>query len=60
MKITVDKNLCPQNHKCPSTKVCPVGAIQQSGNGLPTIDDEKCIKCKKCVMFCPMRAIQAE
>lgn len=60
MKLTVDKNLCPQNHKCPSIKVCPVGAIQQSGNGLPTIDPEKCIKCEKCVMYCPMGAIHAE
>ncbi|HEX3030083.1 MAG TPA: 4Fe-4S binding protein [Clostridia bacterium] len=60
MKITVDKHLCPQNHRCPSIKVCPVGAIQQSGNGLPTIDEGKRIKCKKCVMYCPKGAIQAE
>lgn len=60
MQLKVDKNLCPQNHRCPSIKVCPVGAIQQSGNGLPTIDQEKCIKCEKCVMYCPMGAIHAE
>jgi ferredoxin len=60
MQISVDKNLCPQNHKCPSIKVCPVGAISQTGNGLPVVDQEKCIQCKKCVMFCPMGAIRSE
>jgi Fe-S-cluster-containing hydrogenase component 2 len=58
MQISVDKNRCPQNHRCPSIRVCPVGAIKQDGFDLPTIDDEICIKCKKCIMYCPMGAIQ--
>lgn len=58
MNITVDKRRCPQNHACPAVKVCPAGAIRQTGVGLPEIDQEKCIKCKKCIMFCPMSAIQ--
>lgn len=58
MRITVDKNKCPQNHKCPSIRVCPVGAIEQNGIGLPTINEDKCIKCKKCIAFCPMGAMQ--
>jgi Fe-S-cluster-containing hydrogenase component 2 len=37
---------------------CPVGAISQVGNGLPVIDEEKCINCGKCSMICPMRAVQ--
>ena len=60
MKITVDKNLCPQNHKCPSMKVCPVGEILQNGNELPTIDEKKCIICKKCIKFCPKGAFKVE
>lgn len=56
--LKVDKNLCPQNHVCPSVKVCPVGAISQNGFGLPQIDPEKCIKCGKCISFCPMKAIK--
>jgi Fe-S-cluster-containing hydrogenase component 2 len=60
MQITVDKNLCPQNHKCPAIKVCPVQAMNQNGYELPTIDQEKCINCKKCVKVCPKRAIRAE
>lgn len=56
--ITVDKNKCPQNHRCPSIKVCPVGAITQEGFGLPAIKKEICIECGKCINFCPRRAIQ--
>ncbi|MFA6075124.1 MAG: 4Fe-4S binding protein [Negativicutes bacterium] len=58
MMLAVNPNRCPQNHKCPSIKVCPVGAITQEGFGLPKIDQDKCIKCKKCIQFCPMKAIQ--
>lgn len=58
MQITVDKHRCPQNHPCPAVRVCPVNAITQNRFDLPVIDQEKCIHCKKCVMYCPMRAIQ--
>ena len=56
--ITVDKHLCPQNHRCPTIKVCPVNAISQKDYDLPQIDQDKCIKCEKCVKFCPKGAIQ--
>lgn len=59
MQIAVMKNRCPQNHPCPSVQVCPVGALSQSRFNAPTVDQEKCIQCKKCVKYCPMRAIQA-
>jgi Fe-S-cluster-containing hydrogenase components 2 len=60
MQITVDKNRCPQNHPCPAVKVCPVGAIKQNGFPAPVIDQEKCIQCEECVMFCPMGAIHTK
>jgi ferredoxin len=60
MQITVDKSLCHQNHPCPSIKVCPAGAIKQTGYNAPIIDQEKCIKCEKCVMLCSMGAIHAK
>jgi len=56
--ILVDKNLCSQNHRCPAIKVCPVKAISQNNYELPQIDQDKCIKCEKCIKFCPMGAIQ--
>ena len=58
MSIIVVKSLCPQNHPCPSVKVCPVDALIQNGYDAPTVDEEKCIECKKCVAYCPMGAIQ--
>lgn len=56
--ITIDKNRCPQNHRCPSINVCPVGAISQNGFELPVINQELCVECGKCIKFCPRKAIQ--
>ena len=58
MAIIVDKNRCPQNHPCPSVRVCPVGALVQKGFDAPKVDESKCIECKKCVRYCPMGAIR--
>lgn len=58
--LMVNKRRCPQNHPCPSVKVCPVGALSQVGFEAPTVDQEKCIRCGKCVKFCPMRALTLE
>lgn len=59
-KLIVRVSRCPQNHFCPSVEVCPVGALIQRGFDAPTVDYDKCIKCGKCVRFCPMRALQFE
>ena len=58
--LVVKKNRCPQNHPCPSVRVCPAGALKQKGFDAPTVDMGKCIKCGKCVKFCPMRALVLE
>ena len=60
MKLTIDKSRCPQNHICPSIAVCPTGALLQKGFSAPTVDQEKCIQCGKCVRFCPKRALRLE
>jgi len=59
MKITVNEKNCPQNHPCPAARVCPVNALTQDKYNAPIVDESKCIKCAKCVRFCPMGAIQA-
>jgi ferredoxin len=59
-KLRVSKSRCPQNHPCPSIRVCPTGALSQKGYAAPVVDDDKCISCGKCVRFCPMRAISLE
>lgn len=58
--LVVKKARCPQNHPCPSVKVCPVGALSQKGFSAPDIDLNKCIKCGKCSTFCPMGALVLE
>jgi Fe-S-cluster-containing hydrogenase component 2 len=58
--LRVITSRCPQNHPCPSVKVCPVGALSQKGYNAPVIDKNKCIKCGKCVKFCPMKALVME
>ncbi|MEL7570804.1 MAG: 4Fe-4S binding protein [Eubacteriaceae bacterium] len=60
IRLTVNKQRCPADHKCPAIGVCPVGAIKQEGHNAPTIDHEKCTKCGKCATFCPMKALNLE
>lgn len=55
--IKVLTSRCPENHPCPSVRVCPVSALSQKGFSAPEVDNDKCIACGKCVKFCPMRAI---
>ncbi|MEA5019297.1 MAG: 4Fe-4S binding protein [Gordonibacter sp.] len=55
--LVVDAARCPQNHRCPSVGVCPVDALSQTGFSAPTVDQDACISCGKCVSFCPMRAL---
>ena len=38
MPLVVDKNRCPQNHRCPLISICPQQAISQTGFGLPRIE----------------------
>lgn len=59
-KLHVAVKRCPQNHPCPSVKVCPVDALSQQGFKSPVVDDEKCIRCGKCADFCPMKALVME
>ncbi len=58
LKVIIEK--CPQNHKCPAIKVCPVEALSQEGFNAPKIDHDKCIKCGKCSDFCPKKALVIE
>lgn len=57
-KLYVVKARCPQNHPCPSIRVCPTGALSQVGYSAPIVDYDKCIACGKCSRFCPMGALE--
>ncbi len=60
MAVKINKNRCPQNHRCPMIPFCPVGAINQDGCKLPQIDDKLCIECGICIKKCPMKAVEKE
>lgn len=58
--LAVNKARCPQNHPCPSVRVCPAGALSQKGYGAPVVDQSKCTKCGKCVRYCPKLALKLQ
>ncbi len=55
--IHVNPNRCPQNHPCPSVRVCPSEALTQVRYSAPTVEMDKCIQCGKCVRYCALGAI---
>jgi len=59
MAVIVNERRCPQNHRCPAVRVCPVQALEQKGYAAPAVDAEKCIDCGRCVRACPTGALQA-
>lgn len=59
-KLNIITKNCPQNHKCPSVSVCPMGALEQTGFSAPKINYEKCVACGKCSDFCPKKALILE
>lgn len=56
--LTVNANSCPQSHACPAVRICPFNALSQKGYNAPTVNQEVCVKCGKCVRFCAYRAIK--
>lgn len=62
MKLIINAQRCPQNHRCPAIAVCPKQAISQKNSfALPVIDYDKCTVCGKCTRYCPMGAfVKAE
>jgi ferredoxin len=58
MAVTVVKERCPQNHPCPSVRVCPTGALKQKGFSAPEVNADICTDCTKCVKYCPMGAFK--
>lgn len=56
-KLNIIIENCPQNHKCPAVKICPVKALSQKDLEAPQIDYNKCIGCGKCANLCPKKAL---
>jgi len=60
MALVIHRDRCPQNHKCPAVKECPVEALTQQGTAAPTVDTETCTECGKCTKVCPTGALMMD
>ncbi len=60
MAVLVRERYCPQNHRCPSVRLCPTGALTQRGFAAPVVDESKCTDCGKCTRYCPTGALRRQ
>jgi phenylacetyl-CoA:acceptor oxidoreductase subunit 1 len=44
---------CNQCQDAPCVEVCPTGATYQREDGIITIDQDKCVGCRYCIIACP-------
>ncbi len=56
IKFTVNPELCKRCGQC--FKACPSGAVIWEKKQVASIDLQKCVKCKNCIMACKFNAIE--
>ncbi|MBM7562287.1 ATP-binding protein [Fusibacter tunisiensis] len=53
----IDHGRCDRSPFCPVKRVCPVKAVTGSMFQAPTVSEEDCTGCGKCLNYCPMGAV---
>lgn len=61
-KAFINPKICDASPFCPVKRVCPAGAITQEKKGffkasVPVVHKDKCVGCKKCIDYCPHKAV---
>ena len=56
IKFAVNPELCKKCGQC--FKTCPAGAVAWEKKQVAVIDQQKCVKCKNCILACKFNAIE--
>jgi MinD superfamily P-loop ATPase len=57
-RAVIDPEKCDRSPFCPAKKSCPAQAIEREDDDEPYFVNAYCQGCRKCIPFCPRKAIK--